>query len=194
MESAADIVPVEHIEQFILVIRGHRVLLDSDLAMLYGVTTKRLNEQVRRNPDRFPSDFMFRLTREEFDALRSQIATSKSGRGGRRYTPHAFTEHGAVMLASVLDSPRAIELSVLVVRAFVRLRQMLASHVLLARKLEELEARLGGHDKQLIALVDAIRHLTSTSAPTRRRIGFVVKEPQRIFGKSTKGKAKPGQE
>ena len=194
MNRATDIVPVERIEQSIQVIRGHRVLLDSDLATLYGVTTKRLNEQVRRNPERFPRDFMFQLSGAEFDALRSQTATSKSGRGGRRYPPYAFTEHGAVMLASVLDSPRAIELSVLVVRAFVRLRQMLATHAQLAKKLQELEARLGGHDKQILALVDAIRHLTSLPAPPKRRIGFVVKEAQTTYGKPTKAKAKAAHE
>ena len=190
MERAADIVPVEHIEQSILVIRGHRVLLDSDLAMLYGLATKRLNEQVRRNPKRFPPDFMFQLSQVEFDALRSQTATSKSGRGGRRYPPYAFTEHGAVMLASVLDSPRAIELSVLVVRAFVRLREMLAAHAQLATKLEELEARLSGHDKQILALVDALRTLMSPVRPPKRRIGFLVKEPASTYDKPPKSKAK----
>ena len=122
-------------------VRGAKVLLDSDLAELYGVTTKRLNEQVRRNPVRFPPDFVFQLTDQEFGRLRSQFATSNIavGRGGRRYLPHAFTEHGSLMAANVLSSPRAVEVSVYIVRAFVSLRQTLAAHRDLASKLEALE-------------------------------------------------------
>jgi hypothetical protein len=120
-------------------------MLDSDLAELYGVTTKRLNEQVKRNRQRFPADFMFQLTSDEATNLRSRIATSKQGRGGRRYRPYAFTEHGAIMAASVLNSYRAIEVSIYVARAFVKLREMLRTHKELARKLAELEKRIGFH-------------------------------------------------
>src|SRR5215218_2102098 len=125
-ETAVALVPVERVESRILLIRGEKVILDTDLAELYGATTKRLNEQVRRNLDRFPADFMFQLTDEEFAILRSQFATSRSGWGGRRYPPFVFTEHGAIMAANVLNSPRAVAVSVTVVRAFVRLRQILA--------------------------------------------------------------------
>jgi hypothetical protein len=122
------------VESRILILRRLRVILDIDIAQLYGVPVKRLNEQVKRNPERFPSDFMFQLTGKEHDALRSQIATSKKSRGGRRYTPYAFTEHGAVMAATVLNSERAVQMSVFVVRAFVRLREMLATNRRLAGK------------------------------------------------------------
>ena len=135
MPKTNAIVPLERIESRILLIRGHKVMLDSDLAELYVVTTKRLNEQVKRNRQRFPADFMFQLTSDEATNLRSRIATSKQGRGGRRYRPYAFTEHGAIMAASVLNSHRAIEVSIYVVRAFVKLREMLRTHKELARKL-----------------------------------------------------------
>jgi len=138
MGQSANLIPLERIERAILLIRGEKVMLDSDLAELYGVDTRRLNEQVRRNLNRFPRDFMFRLTPAEYKNLRSQIATSSS-HGGRRYLPYAFTEHGALMLANVLNSERAAQTSVQVVRAFVRLRQMLASNAELSRKLEALE-------------------------------------------------------
>lgn len=166
------IVPTEHIDPLIVVIRGRRVLLDSDLAQLYGVTTTRLNEQVKRNLDRFPSDFMFRLTQEEWEALSSQIATSKGGRGGRRKLPYAFTEHGAVMAANVLNSPVAVRASIAVVRAFVRLRQMLASHEDLARQLATLEKKFEKHDAQFKVVFDAIRQLMDPPPVKRRSIGF----------------------
>ena len=131
----------------ISVVRGLRVLLDSDLAALYGVTAKRLNEQVRRNADRFPSDFAFRLTEQEASSLRSHFATLDTGRGKhRKYLPWAFTEHGAIMAASTLSSPRAVEMTVYVVRAFVRLRRVLASHVELARELDELKRSVANLD------------------------------------------------
>ncbi len=143
-------------------------MLDEDLAEIYGVTTKRLNEQVKRNKDRFPEDFMFRLTVEEFAALRSQFATSRWG--GRRYPPNAFTEHGAVMLASVLNSPIAVEASIQVVRAFVRLRELLTSHKELARKLADLERK---YDQQFQVVFDAIRKLMEPPPEKeKRRIGF----------------------
>jgi len=145
-------------------------MLVSDLARLYGVTTKRLNEQVRRNIDRFPQDFMFQLTREEYDALRSQIATLKTGRGQhRKYLPYAFTEHGAVMLANVLNSPTAVQASIQVVRAFVRLREMMITHTELARRLDELEKK---YDKQLAVVFEAIRALMAPTKKETRRIGF----------------------
>lgn len=173
-------VPVQDIACAILVFRSHRVILDGDLAGLYGVTTKRLNEQVRRNASRFPEDFMFQLTDQEHQALRSHLATSKTpaGRGGRRYLPHVFTEHGAIMAATVLNSPRAVEVSVYVVRAFVRLREVLASNQELTKRLDELEARiqkkLATHDEAIAAILSAIRQLMSPPAPERRPIGFTA--------------------
>jgi len=155
-----------------LLIRGQKVMLDADLAELYEVPVKRLNEQVRRNLVRFPSDFMFQLTSEEAKSLRSQFATSKAGRGGRRYPPYAFTEHGAIMLASVLNSPRAIEASVFVVRAFVRLREFLASHAELARKLTELERKVAGHGSDIQSIIAAIRQLMAPAKGRARQIGF----------------------
>ena len=140
------LIPVERIERSILFIRGHKVMLDADLAFLYGVTTKRLNEQVRRNSQRFPTDFMFQLTAEEAESLRSHFATLKAGRGKhRKYLPYAFTEHGAVMLASILNSPTAVAASVEIVRVFVRLREMLVAHKDLARRLDELEQKYDKH-------------------------------------------------
>jgi hypothetical protein len=177
----------ERIASQIQLVRGEKVLLDTDLAALYGVVTKRLNEQVRRNPHRFPPDFMFQRTDQEFSRLRSQIATSKirPGRGGRRYVPYAFTEHGALMAANLLNSARAIEVSVYVVRAFIRLRETLAAHKDLARKLDELERKTEAlamkHDTlatetraQFRQVIAALRQLMSTPAPTRRPIGFIT--------------------
>jgi phage regulator Rha-like protein len=171
--------PVQEISRTIRVLREQRVLLDAELAELYGVTTKRLNEQVRRNLDRFPADFMFRLTPEEALASRSQIATLKIGRGQNiKYRPFAFTEHGAIMAATVLNSPRAVEMSVYVVRAFVQLRELLTSSKELAQRLDELEARiekkLTGHDQAIAAMLSAIRQLMSAPRPERRGIGFTA--------------------
>ncbi|MBI5598832.1 MAG: ORF6N domain-containing protein [Deltaproteobacteria bacterium] len=160
-------VPVEMIEKKILLIRGHKVMLDSDLAVLYGVTTKRLNEQVRRNLRRFPSDFMFQLTSDEAESLRSQFATSK--RGGRRYLPYVFTEQGVAMLSSVLNSERAIEVNILIMRAFVKLREMLATHKDLAKKLEDMEKK---YDERFKVVFEAIYELMKPPAPSRRQIGF----------------------
>jgi len=163
--------PDQVVERRILLARGQKVLLDSDLASLYGVTTKRLNEQVKRNIDRFPEDFMFQLTADEHDALRSQIATLKTGRGQhRKYPPFVFTEHGAIMAASVLNTSQAIEMSVYVVRAFVRLREILTTHKELARKLDDLEKK---YDDQFRVVFDAIRQLMAPPPDTKkRRIGF----------------------
>ena len=149
-------------------------MLDTDLAELYGVTTKRFNEQVKRNLARFPVDFMFQLTKEEFAALRSQIATSNTGRGGRRHLPYAFTEHGAIMAATILNSPKAVEMSVFVVRAFVEVRELLATHRELAAKLDELERKVSSHDQALAGIIDAIRQLMSPPDPKKRPIGFIA--------------------
>ncbi len=160
------------VESRILFLRRHRTILDTDLAELYRVPVKRLNEQVRRNQERFPSDFMFQLTTKEQKLLRSQIATSKKGSGGRRYLPYAFTEHGAIMAATVLSSERAIQMSVSVVRAFVRLRELLSTNRRLAAKVHELENHLDTHDSVILDLIKAIRELTTPKAPRRRQIGF----------------------
>lgn len=162
------LVPIERIEQAILLIRGEKVMLDADLAVLYGVDTRSLVQAVKRNLSRFPPDFMFQLTSEELDGLRSQIVISKN-RGGRRYPPYAFTEQGVAMLSSVLKSRRAVRVNVEIMRTFVRLRQMLATHAGLARKLDALEKR---YDAQFKAVFDAIRQLMVPPEPKRKRIGF----------------------
>jgi len=167
----------------ILILRNQKVILDADLAELYGVSVKRLNEQIKRNPRRFPSDFQFTLTRAESRNLRSQNATSSSAHGGRRYMPHAFTEHGAIMAATVLNSKRAIEMSVFVVRAFVQLRESFALNQQVGRKLSELEARLDGHDADLQQLVEAIHELMAPLPANHRRIGFEAPD------KSAKGRS-----
>jgi ORF6N domain len=159
------------LEGMIHVIRGQRVMLDSDLAGLYGVAVKRLNEQVKRNASRFPVDFAFQLTSQEVANLKSQIATS-SLHGGRRKLPWAFTEHGVIMLASVLNSEVAVEASVRVVRAFVRLREMVTAHVELAHRLDEMERRVAGHDEDLQKVFAAIRQLIETPPGERREMGF----------------------
>jgi len=166
--SRLAIVPA-HVEQKILLLRGERVMLDADLAALYGVETRLLVRAVKRNVARFPEDFMFQLTTEETANLRSQIGISSSGHGGRRYRPYAFTEHGVTMLAAVLQSPLAVQVSIEVVRAFVRLRAMLAGNAELARKLIALERR---YDAQFKVVFDAIRELMAPSPKPRRRIGF----------------------
>jgi phage regulator Rha-like protein len=174
-DKKVSIVPLEHVVSRIFLVRGQKVMLDADLAELYGVTTKRLNEQIKRNIDRFPPDFTFRLTAKEHDSLRSQFATSKEtlGRGGRRYLPYVFTEHGAIMAASVLDSERAVQVSIYVVRAFVQLREMLSSNKALARKLNELERKLTTHDHAITELIEAIRQLMTPPEPKKKRpIGF----------------------
>ena len=162
------------IERRILLVRGQRVMLDSDLASLYGVSTKRLNEQVRRNLRRFPADFMFQLSPDEAVVLRSQNATLEPGRGRyRKYLPYVFTEQGVAMLSSVLKSERAVQVNVEIMRAFVRLRQMIATNRDLARRLDELEKR---YDTQFKTVFDAIRQLMAPSEKPRRSIGFRVEE------------------
>ena len=168
-------VPVEHISRSILILRGQRVILDSHLAAIYGVTTGRLNEAVKRNAKRFPQDFMFQLSREEAERSRSHFAILNGGRGSNvKYLPHAFTEHGAIQAANVLNSPRAIEMGVYVVRAFVRLRNLLASNTALVRKLDELERKYQHHDDAIKAILAAIRELMNPPEPKRRPIGFTA--------------------
>ena len=166
------IIPVESIQQRIYLIRGYKVMLDADLADLYGTTTGRMNEQVRRNAGRFPEDFMFQLTEAEHEVLRSQIAISK-GRGGRRYLPLAFTEQGVAMLSSILKSQRAIQVNILIVRAFVQLRKLMATHKDVVRKLDELEKKVSVHDERITAVFEAIKELlTPEEPPKRQKIGF----------------------
>lgn len=181
------LIPSERIEQSILLIRGHKVMLNADLARLYGVSAKRLKEAVRRNRDRFPDDFIFQLTREEIgdltrhlDALnlRSHIATSSWG--GRRYLPYVFTEQGVAMLSSVLRSKRAVQVNIEIMQAFVRLRQIMSTHKDLARKLEALEKK---YDAQFKVVFDAIRQLMAPPQPSKRKIGFLVKERAAKYGK-----------
>jgi len=167
-----DIVPQERIERMIFFIRGQKVVLDKDLAALYGVPTFRFNEAIKRNHSRFPEDFVFQLTREEVAGLTSQIAMSKPGRGGRRTLPYAFTEHGAVMAATVLNSPRAVEMSIFVVRAFVSLRNMLSTHNEMNLKLVEMESKIDRHDGDIRSLFEAIHELMAPPEQPRRRIGF----------------------
>src|SRR5437016_4553338 len=176
---------IASIESAIYLLRGQRVMLDSDLAAIYRVTTKRLNEQLKRNRNRFPDDFAFQLTTEELRNSKSQIATSSlmsqfvtsSGHGGRRKLPWAFTERGAIMLASVLNSDIAVQASVRVVRAFVRLREMVAANEQLAAKLQELEHRLDSHDEAIVDLFAALKRLLEPPEPPQRReIGFHVRE------------------
>jgi hypothetical protein len=153
-------------------VRRQRVVLDSDLARLYGVTTKVFNQTIQRNAARFPGDFAFQVTREEFANLRSQIVTSSSGHGGRRHLPYAFTEQGVAMLSSVLRSKRAVLVNVAIMRAFVSLRRMLATNEAFARKLAELERRLEGHDEHIKSLFNAIRELMKPPEKSKREIGY----------------------
>ena len=195
------IVAVDALSGRIHLVRGQRVMLDADLAELYGVATKVFNQAIKRNIERFPADFMFQLTDEEYDSLRSQIATlnvdgslrsqivtldaddslrsqtvtSKAGRGEhRKYLPYVFTEHGAIMAASVLKSPQAVEMSVFVVRAFVQLRELLSTSSELSARLDELERKLSTHDQAIAGVIDAIRRLTSVPAKPGRSIGFTA--------------------
>jgi hypothetical protein len=179
----AIILKPENVAKLVFFIRSEKVILDVDLAQLYGVTTKALNQAMRRNKTRFPEDFAFRLTREEFDSmrsqivtsseeqrgLRSQIVTSKTSRGGRRYLPYAFTEQGVAMLSSVLRSPRAIDVNIAIMRTFVQLRRFMDANRDLARKIEALEKK---YDEQFAVVFEAIKQLIAPPAPTRKQIGF----------------------
>jgi len=161
------------VERAVRIIRSDKVILDEDLADLYGIETKNLVKAVKRNLDRFPADFMFQLTNQEFKVLRSQIVTSKQGRGGRRTPPYAFTEQGVAMLSSVLNSPRAVQVNIEIMRTFVRLRKILASHADLAERLETLEQK---YDEQFRVVFDAIRQLMSEDVVEKERIGFKVEQ------------------
>lgn len=163
------IIPIDSVEKQIHHIRGHRVILDADLATLYGVSTKRLKEQVRRNRSRFPSDFMFELSEAEFAALRSHFASSKVGRGGARYRPFAFTEQGVAMLSGVLNSSRAIRVNIEIMRTFVKLREITSAHKELSAKLAELEKR---YDSQFKVVFEALRQLMQPPEKNKRRIEF----------------------
>jgi hypothetical protein len=170
-----EIIPIERITRLIFVVREQKVMLDSDLATLYGVTTGNLNKAVKRNPQRFPSDFMFQLAAEEVEDLIFQIGRSK-GRGGRRHRPYAFTEQGIAMLSSVLNSERAIKVNIAIMRAFVKLRRMLYTNRELAQKFSELERRVGKQDEDIAAILEAIRQLMAPPEKARREIGFHVRE------------------
>ena len=170
-----DLIPTERIETCILLLRGQKVMLDVDLAKLYGVTVGRLNEAVKRNSKRFPLDFMFRLSLQELRNLKSQIAISSSRWGGRRQQPYAFTEQGVAMLSSVLNSERAVQVNIEIMRAFVKLRELLSSHKDLALKLAEMEKK---YDSQFKVVFDAIRELmTPIEPPSKPRIGFRTTSP-----------------
>ena len=173
---------VQRIERLIYMIHGNRVMLDADLAELYGVETRVLKQAVRRNRKRFPKDFMFELTKEENQSLRSQNVILKRGEHSK-YLPFAFTEQGVAMLSSVLNSERAIEVNIEIVRAFVRIREMLAAHTELAAKLKELEGHIQAHDEQVQAIFEAIRQIMTPPEKPTKRIGFEVKEPKRRYGK-----------
>jgi hypothetical protein len=174
-KTLAHAAPVADIARAILVLHRQRVILDADLAALYGVSTKRLNEQVKRNAARFPEDFMFRLSAQETDALnRSHFATGSQKHRDPRFPPFAFTEHGAIMAATVLNSPRAVEMSLYVVRAFIRLRELLAANSALARKLDELERKYKHHDDAIAAILSTLRELMHSPATKRRGIGFTA--------------------
>jgi hypothetical protein len=164
--------PVELIERRIYLIRGQKVMLDSELAGLYQVTTGNLNLAVRRNVERFPDDFMFQLTRDEHNALLLQFARAKPGRGGRQTPPYAFSEHGVAMLSSVLNSERAVQMNILIVRAFVKMRELLASHKDLAERVEKLESTQKKHGSIIAVLAEEIDEMKRLPEPHKRRIGF----------------------
>lgn len=158
------------VDNLIIEIRGQKVILDSDLAALYEVETRTLNQAIKRNPERFPDDFMFQLTNKEFTILKSQIVISRWG--GRRILPYVFTEHGAIMAASVLNSPKAVEMSVYVVRAFIRMRTMLLQYKEIAQKVTDLEAKLGKHDEAIVSIINAVKQLMEPPKPKKKEIGF----------------------
>ena len=180
---SSELIPAERIESKILLLRGQKVLLDRDLAALYEVETKALTRAVRRNHERFPDDFAFVLDKQEVTTLRRQFGTSKTDRrtdprGGSRYAPMAFTEQGVAMLSSVLNSPRAVQVNIAIMRAFVRLRQILTAHADLARKLDELEKK---YDVQFRVVFDALRQLMNPPRPPRKQIGFSVREKRAVY-------------
>jgi len=171
-----ELIAAPAIEKRIFVVRARQVMLDEDLADLYGVETKRLVEQVKRNLDRFPEDFMFQLDKEEAAALRSQVATSNTGRGGRRYAPYVFTEQGVAMLSSVLRGKRAVAVNIEIMRAFVELRRVAGSYALIEKRLEQIERGMGEHDEQLKQIFNALRQLIAPPPQPKRPIGFRVRD------------------
>ena len=164
------------IKQRIFIIRGHKVMIDNDLAELYGVKTKRFNEQVKRNLERFPSDFMFQITQNEYDDMRSQIATSSSDHGGRRYLPYVFTEHGVAMLSAVLNSEQAIQMSIFIVRAFIKMRESLETYKDLALKIGEIEINQIHDHATLKNVHNAVKHLLEPPIKPKEKMGFTIKE------------------
>ena len=178
-------IPVERIEKAILLVRGQKVMLDRDLAVLYGVETRALNQAVKRNRDRFPDDFMFELTRDEIRNISQSVICSSTMKHAKNV--YAFTEQGVAMLSSVLHSKRAVQVNIEIMRAFVRLREILSTHKELARKLAELEGRIAGHDEEIQNIFEAIRQLMIPPETERKKIGFEVKEPGARYGK---GKSK----
>ena len=175
MPAKRELIPAGRIAQSIHLVRGQKVMLDADLAQLYGVTTGNLNKAVARNKDRFPSDFCFRLRAHEAKGLIFQFGRS-NGRGGRRHLPYAFTEQGVAMLSSVLNSSQAVKINIAIMRAFLKLREMLGSHRELAHRFAELERRVGKQDDEIAAIIDAIRRLMAPPEKPRREIGFHVRE------------------
>jgi hypothetical protein len=184
MATRTEILSSAAIGKLILSVRGHKVMLDADLARLYGVATSNLNKAVKRNINRFPGDFVFQLTEQEASDLRFQSGISNvTGRGGRRYLPYVFTEQGVAMLSSVLRSARAVEVNIEIVRAFVQLRRFLSTHKELAQKLAQLERKIGAHDEQIQVIFNAIRQLMAPSEPKKRKIGFLVEEKAASYGR-----------
>ena len=169
----ADIIPQEIVENKIYLIRGHKVMIDSDLASLYGVRTKNLNKAVKRNIERFPDDFMLKLSSDEFKSLRFHSGTSNKGRGGRRYLPLVFTEQGVAMLSSILQSKRAIQVNIAIMRVFVRLKQILSTHKDLSHKLDELERKTEKHDSEIRTIFEAIRQLMAPPPLPKQLLGTV---------------------
>jgi hypothetical protein len=180
--SKGMMIPDERIEKTILLIRGQKVIIDADLAELYGVTTGNLNKAVKRNIERFPNDFMFQLTKEEYKSLRFRFGILEKGKHST-YLPYAFTEQGVAMLSSVLRSKRAIEVNIAIMRAFVQLRKTLDSHAELARKLADLEKRFESHDEQIQAIFAVIQQLMAPPDKKVKKIGFTVKEKQKVYAK-----------
>jgi hypothetical protein len=184
MSKKSAVIPQGKIEQRILLIRGEKVIIDADLAVFYGVPTRRLNEQIKRNKKRFPKDFMFQLNADE----KAEVVAICDHLSRLKYSkalPYAFTEHGAIMAASVLNSAPAVEMSVFIVRAFVRLRQTIAEHKEIAGKLQKLERRIAEHDEQILTLLEAIHQLMAPPDQQQKKIGFTIKERKASYGKKT---------
>jgi len=175
-EISKRLIPDELVINKIYFVRGQKVMLDNDLAVLYGVETKRLKEAVRRNIDRFPGDFMFELTQTEFESLRSQFATSKTGRGGARYLPMAFTEQGVAMLSSVLNSETAIRVNIQIIRVFTKMRELLLTHKDILLQLERMEKKLTGHDEDIALIFKYLKQLLTPPPTPRNKIGFKRKD------------------